>query len=66
MECTRFIELAGEVNASMPFYVVDKLSAGLNKNRKSIKGAISLLGSLIKETLMIRESPQFGSNGFNR
>ncbi len=32
---TRFIELAGEVNASMPDYVVAKLAAALNQRRRS-------------------------------
>ncbi|WP_282129824.1 UDP binding domain-containing protein [Roseobacter litoralis] len=36
---TRFIELAGEINASMPRYVVDKTLRALNDVGKSMKGA---------------------------
>jgi UDP-N-acetyl-D-glucosamine dehydrogenase len=35
---TRFIELAGDVNASMPDYVIAKVGAALNDQEKSIKG----------------------------
>lgn len=42
---TRFIELAGEVNTSMPDYVVAKVSDALNEDGESIKGSrILLLG----------------------
>ena len=36
---TRFIELAGEVNTSMPHYVIDRLAAALNDHSKSVKGS---------------------------
>jgi UDP-N-acetyl-D-glucosamine dehydrogenase len=36
---TRFIELAGEVNLSMPKYVIDKLQASLNDRQKSLRGS---------------------------
>ncbi len=32
---TKFIELAGEINTSMPYYVVEKSAEALNKNKKS-------------------------------
>ena len=34
---TRFIELAGEVNTGMPYFVIDHIAAGLNDQCKSIK-----------------------------
>jgi len=40
---TKFIELAGEVNTSMPFYVVDKVIHALNENKKCLNGAKVLL-----------------------
>jgi UDP-N-acetyl-D-glucosamine dehydrogenase len=56
---TRFIELAGEVNASMPQYVLDKLVAALNVRRKSLNGAkILVLGIAYKKDVDdMRESP---------
>lgn len=56
---TRFIELAGEVNHSMPAFVVQKLADVLNERRKSIKGArILVLGVSYKRDLDdTRESP---------
>jgi UDP-N-acetyl-D-glucosamine dehydrogenase len=56
---TRFIELAGEINRSMPEYVVNKLSEALNKKDKHIKGAkILILGvSYKKDVGDTRESP---------
>ncbi len=56
---TRFIELAGEVNASMPQYVVDKTILALNEVRKSLKGSkILILGIAYKRDLDdCRESP---------
>ena len=32
----RFIELAGEINTSMPFHMVDLVREGLNRKRKAI------------------------------
>jgi UDP-N-acetyl-D-glucosamine dehydrogenase len=56
---TRFIELAGEVNTYMPFYVVSKLVDALNVHQKSIKGArILILGLAYKKDIDdLRESP---------
>src|SRR3546814_6301416 len=38
---TRFIELAGEVNAAMPQYVVDRVGAAPNRQRKALNGSRS-------------------------
>lgn len=56
---TRFIELAGEVNASMPDYVVSKVALALNSLRKSIKGSrVLVLGIAYKKNVDdMRESP---------
>jgi len=56
---TRFIELAGEINTLMPYYVVTKTVEALNENGKSIKGAsILILGLAYKEDIDDqRESP---------
>lgn len=56
---TRFIELAGEINASMPQYVVDKIVRGLNEADKSLKGAkVLALGIAYKRDVDdMRESP---------
>jgi UDP-N-acetyl-D-glucosamine dehydrogenase len=56
---TRFIELAGEVNTSMPEYVVSKIVSALNANGKPLKGSkILVLGVAYKrDTDDIRESP---------
>ena len=56
---TRFIELAGEINASMPQYVVDKLVEALNRAGKSLNGArVLILGVAYKRDMDdIRESP---------
>ncbi|MEW6428248.1 MAG: nucleotide sugar dehydrogenase [Thermodesulfobacteriota bacterium] len=58
---TKFIELAGEVNAAMPYYVVERTVDGLNRQGKSIKGAsILLLGVAYKKDIDDpRESPSF-------
>ena len=55
----RFIELASEINASMPEYVVDLVSDGLNAVSKSINGSnILLLGMAYKPDIDdVRESP---------
>jgi UDP-N-acetyl-D-glucosamine dehydrogenase len=57
----RFIELAGEVNASMPRYVVDKTAAALNLASKSVRGSrILVLGLSYKPDIDDdRESPSF-------
>ncbi len=56
---TRFIELAGEVNASMPDYVVAKVAAALNEQEKAIKASrILVLGIAYKRNVDdMRESP---------
>ncbi len=56
---TRFIELAGEINASMPKWVVNKLVEALNEESKSLKGArILVLGIAYKKNVDdMRESP---------
>ena len=56
---TRFIELAGEINAAMPDYVVDKTVRALNAAGKSLKGArVLALGIAYKRDVDdMRESP---------
>ena len=56
---TRFIELAGEVNVSMPRYVVSKLMDALNDRSKALKGAkVLILGLAYKKDIDdVRESP---------
>ena len=56
---TKFIELAGEINIFMPYYVVTKTIEALNENGKPIKGAkILILGLAYKEDIDDqRESP---------
>ena len=58
---TRFIELAGEINTSMPSFVVDKLTEALNHRRKPVNGSqITLLGMAYKKDVDDpRESPGF-------
>lgn len=56
---TRFIELAGEINRSMPRYVVEKVQDCLNVYSKPLKGSkILLLGLAYKSDVDdMRESP---------
>ncbi len=56
---TRFIELAGEINTSMPEYVVNRVAHALNDRQRSIKGSrILVLGLAYKKDVDdIRESP---------
>lgn len=56
---TRFIELAGEINADMPNYVVHKVMETLNRRKKSLNGAkILVLGLAYKPDIDdVRESP---------
>lgn len=56
---TRFIELAGEINSSMPNYVIKKIAKALNEREKSIKSSkILILGISYKKNIDdMRESP---------
>ncbi|MBV6478507.1 MAG: UDP-N-acetyl-D-glucosamine 6-dehydrogenase [Ignavibacteria bacterium] len=56
---TKFIELAGEINTSMPEYVVNKVYHALNENKKCLKDSkILLLGLAYKKDIDdLRESP---------
>jgi UDP-N-acetyl-D-glucosamine dehydrogenase len=55
----RFIELAAEINSSMPHYVVNKISEALNEERRSFNGAtVLVLGVAYKPNVGdVRESP---------
>ncbi|MBT3201671.1 MAG: nucleotide sugar dehydrogenase [Phycisphaerales bacterium] len=56
---TRFIELAGEINVSMPEFVVTKLMDSLNDHKKSVRGSkVLVLGLAYKKDIDdVRESP---------
>jgi len=56
---TRFIELAGEINSSMPHYVVERVQLALNRIGKALKDShILLLGMAYKKDVDDqRESP---------
>lgn len=56
---TRFIELAGEINTSMPDYVVARVSEALNDHGKSVRGSrILVVGLAYKANVDdMRESP---------
>ena len=58
---TRFIELAGEVNTNMPFWVIRKVMDALNDHSKSLKGSkVLVLGAAYKKDIDDpRESPSF-------
>jgi UDP-N-acetyl-D-glucosamine dehydrogenase len=58
---TRFIELAGEINTSMPHYVVDRTVRALNDHGKPMKGSrILVVGLAYKADIDdVRESPSF-------
>ena len=58
---TRFIELAGEINTSMPHYVIDRTAEALNDHGKPVKGSrILVLGLAYKADIDdVRESPSF-------
>jgi UDP-N-acetyl-D-glucosamine dehydrogenase len=60
-EC-RFIELAGQVNGSMPAYVVERVADALNSVRKPINGStVHLFGVAYKKNVSdVRESPALG------
>lgn len=60
-QATRFIELAGEINTSMPQFVIQKLSEALNAVRKPLHGSrILLVGLAYKANVDDdRESPSY-------
>ncbi|MBD3348029.1 MAG: nucleotide sugar dehydrogenase [Candidatus Eisenbacteria bacterium] len=55
----RFIELAGQINSSMPYHVVGKVTDCLNDQSKPVRGSrVLLLGVAYKEAIDdVRESP---------
>jgi len=56
---TRFIELAGEINISMPYHVMSSLSGALNQRKKAVNGSkVMVLGLAYKKDVDdLRESP---------
>ncbi|MGD0546290.1 MAG: nucleotide sugar dehydrogenase [Terracidiphilus sp.] len=56
---TRFIELAGEVNADMPYFVVENVMEALSQRGKALHGArVLILGLAYKRDIDdLRESP---------
>ncbi len=56
---TRFIELAGEINTSMPHYVVDRAVQALNEAGRAMKGAsVLVIGVAYKPNVDdMRETP---------
>ncbi len=58
---TRFIELAGEINTSMPRYVIRRLMEALNDAGKPLRGSkVCVLGVAYKKDVDdMRESPSF-------
>jgi len=60
-QATRFIELAGEINRSMPNFVVDRVAEALNDKGKAVKGSrILILGLAYKSNVDDdRESPSY-------
>ena len=58
---SRFIELAGELNRSMPEYVVQRTVLALNQHGKAVKGSrVLVLGLAYKPDVDdVRESPSF-------
>jgi len=56
---TAFIELAGEVNARMPYFCAEKVAAALNDDRKPVRGSrVAILGVSYKAGVGdVRESP---------
>jgi UDP-N-acetyl-D-glucosamine dehydrogenase len=60
-QCTRFIELAGEVNTAMPQHVVNRVMDALNSRRKAANGSsILVVGLAYKPNVDDdRESPSY-------
>jgi UDP-N-acetyl-D-glucosamine dehydrogenase len=56
---TRFIDLASEINSSMPDFVVEKVAHALNDDRKAVNGSrVLVLGIAYKRDIDdLRESP---------
>jgi UDP-N-acetyl-D-glucosamine dehydrogenase len=56
---TRFIELAGQINSSMPYFVVENIAEALSQQGKALCGArILILGMAYKRDIDdLRESP---------
>ena len=56
---SRFIELAGHVNAAMPRYVVERVAEALNSRSRAVRGSrIHLFGMAYKPNVSdVRESP---------
>jgi UDP-N-acetyl-D-glucosamine dehydrogenase len=58
---TRFIDLASEINSSMPDFVAEKVARALNEDRKAVNGSrVLVLGIAYKKDIDdMRESPAF-------
>jgi UDP-N-acetyl-D-glucosamine dehydrogenase len=58
---TRFIELAGEINTSMPLYVIHRVADALNARQKAVNGSrVLVLGLAYKPNVDDdRESPSY-------
>ena len=58
---TKFIELAGEVNVSMPAYVINRLQQALNERERAVRGSrVLILGiAYMKDVDDPRESASF-------
>jgi UDP-N-acetyl-D-glucosamine dehydrogenase len=56
---TRFIELAGEINSNMPYFVIESVGKALNQHKKALNGSrILILGVAYKKDIDdLRESP---------
>ena len=56
---TRFIELAGEINANMPYHVVQAVAGALNQHKKAMNGSrVLMLGMAYKKDVDdLRELP---------